>query len=185
MNNKIWKVVIVCVAIVAAVLLYLRSTKTETAAGGGEQEVIFAGGAEDPAAAGNGTPAGGAAAGAFSEEQKEELRAIVRDAVSETLTEQMETGIRASLETCLDRMLEEGRLDTAVSRYAEVQNQLINVNTAGQEELVKLNGIGEAKARAIIAYREEHGPFSAIEDLMNVSGISTGTLEKFREQVTL
>ena len=48
---------------------------------------------------------------------------------------------------------------------------LINVNTASVDELVLLPGIGPATAKRIVEYREEHGPFRRIEDLMNVRGI--------------
>ena len=48
-----------------------------------------------------------------------------------------------------------------------------------------LEGIGEAKAKAIIAYREEHGPYQSIEDLLNVSGIGESLLAKIKENITL
>ncbi len=48
----------------------------------------------------------------------------------------------------------------------------IDINTADQDELEQLPGIGPAKAGAIIAYREEHGPFQTVEELANVEGIS-------------
>lgn len=62
---------------------------------------------------------------------------------------------------------------------------VININTAESSELIALNGIGTAKARAIVAYREEHGAFSSVDDLLNVDGIGEATLDKFREQVTV
>ena len=48
---------------------------------------------------------------------------------------------------------------------------LVNINTAGEDKLVTLPGIGSSKARAIIMYREEHGGFNDIKEIMNVSGI--------------
>jgi competence protein ComEA len=60
----------------------------------------------------------------------------------------------------------------------------LNVNTASLEELETLPYIGEAKARAIIEYREEHGPFSSPEDLLNVPGIGEKTLERIRGKIT-
>lgn len=45
---------------------------------------------------------------------------------------------------------------------------LIDINTAAREQLMTLDGIGESKAMAIIAYREEHGRFKKIEDIMNM-----------------
>lgn len=50
---------------------------------------------------------------------------------------------------------------------------LVNVNTAGEEELTTLPGIGPAKAAAIVAYRTENGPFTSLEELDNVKGISS------------
>jgi competence protein ComEA len=56
----------------------------------------------------------------------------------------------------------------------------INLNAATQAELETLPGIGPAKAHAIIAYREEHGPFQSVEELTNVPGIGQATLETLR-----
>lgn len=50
---------------------------------------------------------------------------------------------------------------------------LVNVNTASEEELTTLPGIGPAKAAAIVAYRTENGPFTSLEELDNVKGISS------------
>ena len=61
----------------------------------------------------------------------------------------------------------------------------VDVNTAGLDELQRLTGIGPALAQRIIDYREEHGPFQSVEDLLEVKGIGEATLEKFREDVTL
>ena len=61
----------------------------------------------------------------------------------------------------------------------------ININTATAGELVKLNGIGESKAAAIIKYRNEHGGFKSVDELVNVSGIGEKTLEKIRDFITV
>lgn len=188
--NKIWKVVIVSVGIAAAAAVYMWSGKA-AAGNGADGPALTVSGGETQEGAEDGTDVRAAESGlpgpetGFTELQKSELRAVVQEAVSGACTEQLEETVRKSLEACLEQMTENGRLEAAVARYAEVQSGLVNINTAGQEELVKLNGIGEAKAGAILAYREEHGPFTAIEELKNVSGISEGTLEKFRDQVTL
>jgi competence protein ComEA len=62
---------------------------------------------------------------------------------------------------------------------------LINVNTADAATLETLNGIGEVLAAAIVSYREEHGPFTSVDQLEDVSGIGPATLEKIRDQVTV
>lgn len=74
---------------------------------------------------------------------------------------------------------------TEVSSSGTQNGSLININTADTRELIKLSGIGEVKAAAIVAYREEHGAFSSVEELLNVKGIGEKTLEKIRGYVTV
>ncbi len=62
---------------------------------------------------------------------------------------------------------------------------LVNINTADQTTLETLNGVGPALATAIIQYRTEHGPFTTVDQLDDVSGIGPATLEKLRPQVTV
>ncbi len=61
----------------------------------------------------------------------------------------------------------------------------VNLNTADEAELCTLSGIGEAKAKAIIKYRESHGAFSTVEELMNVEGIKEGTYQKIEDEITV
>lgn len=61
----------------------------------------------------------------------------------------------------------------------------VNLNTASSEELTTLSGIGSTRAEAILAYREEHGSFSSIEDIKNVSGIGDGIFEKIKDSITV
>jgi len=61
----------------------------------------------------------------------------------------------------------------------------VNLNTATLAELLTLPGIGETRAQAILAYRAEHGPFTRIEELQNVSGIGPVTYEKLAPYVTV
>lgn len=62
--------------------------------------------------------------------------------------------------------------------------EVINVNTADAYDLQRLPGIGEKRAREIIAYREGHGPFQTVDELTEVSGIGPVILENLREYVT-
>jgi len=80
------------------------------------------------------------------------------------------TGIRILLPTFLD---------------AEEKDDMVNLNTASAEELTSLPGIGEVLAARIVAYREEHGPFQTLDDLMQVSGIGSKVVEEIRDLVTL
>jgi competence protein ComEA len=61
----------------------------------------------------------------------------------------------------------------------------VNVNTATQEQLESLNGIGPAKAKAIIEYRQKNGSFKTVDELEKVPGIGKGILGKIRNDVTL
>lgn len=59
----------------------------------------------------------------------------------------------------------------------------IDLNRATREQLMTLSGIGEAKADSIIAYREVHGGFRKIEELMEVDGIKEGVFNKVKDQI--
>ena len=65
------------------------------------------------------------------------------------------------------------------------QDNRININTADEAQLTTLTGIGATRAQAIIAYREENGPFVAIEDIMNVQGIKEGTFAKIKDEIVV
>lgn len=62
---------------------------------------------------------------------------------------------------------------------------LVDVNTAGQDELETLPGIGPKLAGRIIAYREEYGPFTSAEELLGVKGIGEKLLEKIRSRIVV
>jgi competence protein ComEA len=62
---------------------------------------------------------------------------------------------------------------------------VVNVNTAGVDELVRLPGIGEAKARAILDFRKERGAFKSVEQLREVKGIGDAALERIRPHVAI
>jgi len=63
--------------------------------------------------------------------------------------------------------------------------ELININTATFDELDTLPGIGPTTAQKIIDYRETNGPFSIIEDIMNVSGIGPATFEDLKDLISV
>ncbi len=62
---------------------------------------------------------------------------------------------------------------------------LVNINTADEAALETLNGVGPVLAASIIAYRTEHGPFTSVDQLDEVSGIGPATMEDLRSQVTV
>jgi len=66
-----------------------------------------------------------------------------------------------------------------------VAGGLINVNTAAATELEELPGVGEVIAQAIVDYRTENGPFTTVDELIDVSGIGDATLENIRDLVTV
>ena len=61
----------------------------------------------------------------------------------------------------------------------------IDLNTAGAEELMTLNGIGETRAAAIIEFREQNGPFVSIEEIMLIPGIKEGIFSKIQDQIVV
>ncbi len=62
----------------------------------------------------------------------------------------------------------------------------VNLNTADAETLQReLSGIGLVKAKAIVEYREAHGPFASVDELLEVKGIGAATLDKNRGKLSL
>lgn len=66
-----------------------------------------------------------------------------------------------------------------------MEGELVDINTAGAEDLQRLPGIGEKRAQAILDYREEHGPFQTVDELDNVDGIGEGILSGLRDYATV
>lgn len=60
----------------------------------------------------------------------------------------------------------------------------VNINTASTTELETLNGVGAAKAKAIVEYREKHGPFKSVDQLAEVKGIGEKLVEKNRANLS-
>lgn len=63
--------------------------------------------------------------------------------------------------------------------------ELVDINAAGAEELMTLNGIGETRAAAIIKFREQNGPFVSIEEIMLIPGIKEGIFSKIQDQIVV
>jgi len=64
-------------------------------------------------------------------------------------------------------------------------DKLISINTASKEELTRLTGIGDSKATNIIAYREEHGLYKSVDEIMNVSGIGASIFASIKDYITV
>ena len=65
------------------------------------------------------------------------------------------------------------------------EGEVLDLNTATLSDLTRLPGIGETKAQAIITWRETHGPFQTVEDLLSVDGIGEKTLENLRPYIAV
>lgn len=63
--------------------------------------------------------------------------------------------------------------------------QPVNINTANQDQLTQLSGIGPKKAQAIVDYRQAHGDFKNVDDLTQVKGIGPKTLSEDRAMITV
>lgn len=86
---------------------------------------------------------------------------------------------------------EAGDLAPVASQVQEESSQdtdnsgLVNLNTADAQTLKTLSGIGDSKAQAILAYRDEHGSFSSIEEIMQVPGIKESTFSKIKDKIAV
>lgn len=79
----------------------------------------------------------------------------------------------------------QGSLTSPINLNSTSENNIVNINMASKEELKTLTGIGDAKADAIIKYREENGGFKSVEELTKVDGIGEKTLSKFMDKVDI
>lgn len=75
--------------------------------------------------------------------------------------------------------------DDTATKQSATTSAVVNINTAQVEELTMLQGIGEVKAEAIVAWRDKHGPFEDAEQLLEVSGVGEATFDDISEQIEL
>jgi len=61
----------------------------------------------------------------------------------------------------------------------------VNLNTASVGELDAIKGIGPGKAKAIVQYRDKHGPFKSVDDLSQVKGFGKKSIDKLRPELTV
>lgn len=87
-------------------------------------------------------------------------------------------------EKCLQKDENSLKNDACISD-TQTGSTKININTATLNELMTLSGIGEAKAKDIINYRETVGPFQTIEDIKKVSGIGDSLFAQIKENITV
>jgi len=62
--------------------------------------------------------------------------------------------------------------------------QTVNINTADKETLMTVKGVGEKRAEAIIAFREQNGPFKSVDDLVLVQGVGQTIVDSNRDQLS-
>ena len=120
-------------------------------------------------------------AGGFREEADEEYvnqALLLQDGIKVDIPtkEEVENGSVKSQE---NEALYGLQADSSVVR----EQGKIDLNTAEEAVLCTLPGIGESRAKSIIAYRDTHGPFEKIEDVMKVSGIKEAAFEKIKDKI--
>lgn len=88
-------------------------------------------------------------------------------------------------EKCLQKDENALKNDACISTDTTKTPTKVSLNSATAEELMTLTGIGEAKAKEIIAYRDANGPFKTIEELKNIPGIGESIFAKIKENITI
>lgn len=77
----------------------------------------------------------------------------------------------------------EGEVVSESDMAGTLSDSRININTATENELTSLPGVGKSRAKDIINYRDKNGSFKSIEDIMNVSGIKEAAFEKIKDLI--
>lgn len=118
---------------------------------------------------------------------KNELKTTLKTTTSSTLIttkKSISTTTKINDNTCHCETIEINNcINKEENNSSNEENSKININTATKDELMTLNGIGDAKAAAIIEYREQKGLFSSIEDIKNVTGISETIYDKIKDNI--
>ena len=89
------------------------------------------------------------------------------------------------VEKCPDKINDACINKTTESKNSDKLDNKISINNASIQELVKIPGVGEAKAKDIVFYREKNGLFKTIEDIKQVSGIGDSLFEKIKDNITI
>jgi len=77
-------------------------------------------------------------------------------------------------------------LSLAITQTALAEEMIVDINTASAEQLAEaLDGVGPAKAEAIVDYRESNGGFTHVDELVNVKGIGLSTVDRNRDRIEL
>lgn len=77
-------------------------------------------------------------------------------------------------------------LSLAITQTALAEDMIVDINTASAEQLAEaLDGVGPAKAEAIVDYRESNGGFTHVDELVNVKGIGLSTVDRNRDRIEL
>ena len=96
-----------------------------------------------------------------------------------------QTEKRAGIQTSPDSDMQTTDRNVRSNSAPALENGLVNLNTADVAALMTLPGIGESRAKAIISYREQHGAFAKIEDIMKISGIKQAAFSKIKDKITV
>ena len=97
----------------------------------------------------------------------------------------LQDGVQLRVPTLSDSAKAPPVVSSPLTTSIQSSDGLININTASQEQLETLPGIGPAKAQAIIDYRQQNGDFADIRDIQNVTGIGPATFESLRDLITI
>lgn len=92
---------------------------------------------------------------------------------------------KAGIQTSPDSDMQMTDRNVRSNSTTALENGLVNLNTADVAALMTLPGIGESRAKAIISYREQHGAFAKIEDIMKISGIKQAAFSKIKDKITV